>query len=102
MNRERTDHGYSRLRNRSHHGGCAFTSHFAIPHDVRMQHLVNMLEIERRSMDIRPGMRHKYTPLRFDPATGARQVGGRYLFDTWKDAVDYNTFTSEELSSNPA
>ena len=56
-----------------------------------MQQLVNMLEIERRSMDIRPGMRHKYTPLRFDPASGARQVGGRYLFDTWKDAVGYNT-----------
>jgi hypothetical protein len=80
---------------------AAFTSDFAIPDDIPMQHLINMLEIERRSMDVRPGMRHKYTPLRFDPATGARQVGGRYLFDTWKDAVDYGTFTSEELEFEP-
>jgi hypothetical protein len=80
---------------------AAFTSDFAIPDDIPMQHLVNMLEIERRSMDVRPGMRHKYTPLRFDPATGTRQVGGRYLFRTWQDAVDYNTFTSEELEFEP-
>jgi hypothetical protein len=79
----------------------AFTSDFAIPDEIPMQHLVDMLEIERRSMDVRPGMRHKYTPLRFDPATGARQVGGRYLFDTWANAVDYNTFTSTELEFEP-
>jgi hypothetical protein len=66
-----------------------------------MQKLVDMVEIERRSMDVRPGMRHKYTPLRFDPASGARQVGGRYLFDTWANAVDYNTFTTKELEFEP-
>jgi hypothetical protein len=80
---------------------AAFTSDFAIPDDIPMQNLVNMVEIERRSMDVRPGMRHKYMPLRFDPATGARQVGGRYLFDTWKNAVEYNTFTSKELEFEP-
>jgi len=79
----------------------AFTSDFAIPDDIAMQYLVDMVEIERRSMDVRPGMRHKYTPLRFDPASGARQVGGRYLFDTVQNAVDYNTFTSEELEFEP-
>jgi hypothetical protein len=80
---------------------AAFTSDFAIPDDIPMQTLVDRVEIERRSMDIRPGMRHKYTPLRFDPATGARQIGGRYLFDTWDDAVDYDTFTSTELEFEP-
>jgi hypothetical protein len=80
---------------------AAFTSDFAIPDDIPMQSLVDMVEIERRSMDVRPGMRHKYTPLRFDPATGARQVGGRYLFDTWDNAVDYNAFTSDELEFEP-
>jgi hypothetical protein len=80
---------------------AAFTSDFAIPDDIPTQNLVNMVEIERRSMDVRPGMRHKYMPLRFDPATGARQVGGRYLFDTWKNAVEYNTFTSKELEFEP-
>jgi hypothetical protein len=80
---------------------AAFTADFAIPDDISMQKLVDMVEIERRSMDVRPGMRHKYTPLRFDPATGTRQVGGRYLFDTWENAVDYNTFTSKELEFEP-
>jgi hypothetical protein len=37
----------------------AFTSDFAIPDDIPMQNLVDMVEIERRSMDLRPGMRHK-------------------------------------------
>jgi hypothetical protein len=80
---------------------AAFTSDFAITDGMSMQNLVDMVEIERRSMDIRPGMRHKYMPLRFDPATGARQVGGRYLFDTWEHAVDYSTFTSKELEFEP-
>jgi hypothetical protein len=80
---------------------AAFTADFAVPGDIPMQHLVDMVEDERRSMDVRPGMRHKYTPLRFDPATGARQVGGRYLFDTWDNAVDYNTFTSKDLEFEP-
>jgi hypothetical protein len=56
-----------------------------------------MIETERQSMDIRPGMRNKYTPLRFDSATGTRQVGGRYIFDTWEDVLDYDRFTSSEL-----
>jgi hypothetical protein len=80
---------------------AAFTSDFAVPDDMSLQHLVDRVEIERRSMDVRPGMRHKYTPLRFDPATGSRLVGGRYLFDTWDNAVDYNTFTSKELEFEP-
>jgi hypothetical protein len=80
---------------------AAFTSDFAIPDGIPMQHLVDMVETERRSMDVRPGMRQKYMPLRFDPASGARQVGGRYLFDTWDNAVDYNAFTTEELEFEP-
>jgi hypothetical protein len=80
---------------------AAFTSDFAIPDDIPVQSLVDMVEIERRSMDVRPGMRQKYMPLRFDPASGARQVGGRYLFDTWDNAIGYNTFTGEELEFEP-
>ncbi|MFH8470740.1 hypothetical protein [Streptomyces sp. NPDC017991] len=76
---------------------AAFTSDFEIPGDLPVQKLVDMLEIERRSMDIRPGMRHKYTPLRFDSAAGTPQIGGRYLFDTWENVLDYDDFTSKEL-----
>jgi len=80
---------------------AAFTADFAIPDDVPLQSLMDMVEIERRSMDVRPGMRHKYTPLRFDPATGVRQVGGRYLFDTWEHVLDYDRFTTSELEFEP-
>lgn len=80
---------------------AAFTSDFAVPADMPVQQLVNNVENERPSMDIRPGMRHKYMPLRFDPATGAHLVGGRYLFDSWDDVVDYVRFTSTELEFEP-
>ena len=79
---------------------AAFTADFAVPTDLPIQQLVNIIENERPSMDVRSGMRHKYTPLRFDPATGAHQVGGRYLFDKWDNVVDYVRFTSE-LESEP-
>ncbi|HWO60896.1 MAG TPA: hypothetical protein VNO31_12775 [Umezawaea sp.] len=80
---------------------AAFTADFAIPREIGTQCLVDMLEIERRSMDVRPGMRHKYTPLRFEPATGAALIGGRYLFDTWSNVVDYDEFTTDELEFEP-
>jgi NADPH:quinone reductase len=80
---------------------AAFTSDFAVPADVTIQQLVNNVEGERPSMDVRRGMRHKYLPLRFDPATGAHLVGGRYLFDGWDDVVDYVRFTSSELEFEP-
>ncbi|MYT29655.1 MULTISPECIES: hypothetical protein [unclassified Streptomyces] len=68
---------------------------------MTVQRLVDLLEIERRSMDVRPGMRHKYTPLRYAPVTGAPQIGGRYLFDTWENVRDYEQFTSQELEFEP-
>jgi hypothetical protein len=80
---------------------AAFTSDFAVPADMPIQQLVNNVENERASMDVRRGMRHKYVPLRFDPATGAHLVGGRYLFDSWDDLVDYVRFTSSELEFEP-
>jgi len=54
---------------------AAFTSDFSVPADMPIRQLVNNLENERPSMDIRPGMRHKYMSLRFDPATGSHLVG---------------------------
>jgi hypothetical protein len=80
---------------------AAFTADFAVPADTSVQQLVTSAESERPSMDNRPGMRHKYTPLRFDPATGARLAGGRYLFDEWEDVLDYLRFTSSELEFEP-
>jgi hypothetical protein len=80
---------------------AAFTADFDMAAALSLQQIVTNLEVGRKTMDVRPGMRHKYTPLRFDPATGAHQIGGRYLFDTWENVVDYLRFTSEELELEP-
>lgn len=80
---------------------AAFTSDFPVAEQVEIQKLVNMQEIERRSMDVRPGMRNKYMPLSYDRVTGALVTGGRYLFDTWENVIDYGRFTSEELEFEP-
>jgi hypothetical protein len=79
---------------------AAFTSDFDIAPGLPLQQLVTNLEVGRKRMDDQPGMRHKYMPLRFDPATGVRQFGGRYLFETWENAVGYARFT-EELELEP-
>jgi len=44
-----------------------------------------------------PGMRHKYLPLRHDPATGAISTGGRYLFRAYEDATKYRDFLEAKV-----
>jgi len=39
---------------------AAFTSDFPVANKINIHDLVNMQEIERRSMDVRPGMRQRY------------------------------------------
>jgi hypothetical protein len=80
---------------------AAFTADFDMAPMLSLQQIVTNLEVGRKVMDLRPGMRHKYTPLRFDPATGRHQIGGRYLFETWENVLDYLRFTSEELELEP-
>ena len=80
---------------------AAFTADFSVPPDVTPEQLVNHAERDRPQMDGRPGMRHKYTPLRFDPAVGTIESGGRYLFDRPEDAIDYFRFTTSELQIEP-
>lgn len=80
---------------------AAMTSDFELVGDIPNQVLVDQMEIERRSMDIRPGMNRKYSPLGYQAATGMQSNGGRYLFDTWENVCDYARFTSEELEFEP-
>lgn len=74
---------------------AAFTSDFDLPGDLSVQQIAGLAEGDRPAMDGRPGMHHKYLPLRTDEALGVNQVGGRYLFDTWENAVAYGRFTDE-------
>lgn len=80
---------------------AAFIADFDIAVDIPLSGLASKVDTDRLRMDVRSGMRSKYVPLRFDPATGAHQIGGRYLFETWDDVVDYMRFTSEELEFEP-
>ncbi len=80
---------------------AAFIADFDVAADIPLPRLVSKVDADRRRMDVRHGMRSKYFPLRFDPATGAHQIGGRYLFETWDDVQDYMRFTSEELEFEP-
>ena len=80
---------------------AAFIADFDVAADIPLSHLVSKVDADRRRMDVRRGMRSKYVPLRFDPATGAHQIGGRYLFEEWDDVLDYMRFTSEELEFEP-
>lgn len=80
---------------------AAFVADFDVSSDIPMNKLVSKIDIDRQIMFVRNGMRSKYVPFRFDPATGAHQIGGRYLFDTWNDVVDYMRFTTEELEFEP-
>ena len=80
---------------------AAFVADFEVSEEIPLPQVISKIDSDRRKMDGRPGMRSKYVPLRFDPATGARQIGGRYLFETWEDVVDYMRFTTEELEFEP-
>lgn len=80
---------------------AAFIADFDVSPDIPMNKLVGKIDLDRQTMFVRQGMRSKYVPLRFDPATGAHQIGGRYLFDTWKNVVEYMRFTAEELEFEP-
>ena len=66
-----------------------------------VQDIVDKQEVERRVMDVRTGMYAKYMPSRIDEAAGRHYTGGRYLFETWADVVDYERFTSQELEFEP-
>ena len=54
-------------------------------------------EADRPHIVDQPGMRHKYLPLRHDPATGAISSGGRYLFRGYEDATKYRDFLEAKV-----
>ena len=58
----------------------AFTSEIDLPPIIKPGPLNTVAEADRPHLVDQPGMRHKYLPLRHDPATGAISSGGRYLF----------------------
>ncbi len=70
----------------------AFTSEIGLPPEVTPGLLSTVVEADRPSVVHMPGMRHKYLPMRHDPADGALAAGGRYLFKTYEDACGFRDF----------
>jgi len=75
----------------------AFTSEIDLPPTIKPGPLNTLAEVDRPHLVDQPGMRHKYLPLRHDPATGAISSGGRYLFRSYEDATKYRDFLEAKV-----
>jgi hypothetical protein len=78
----------------------AFTSEIDLPPIIKPGPLNTVAEADRPHLVDQPGMRHKYLPLRHDPATGAITSGGRYLFRGYEDATKYRDFLEAKVFPN--
>jgi hypothetical protein len=75
----------------------AFTSEIDLPPIIKPGPLNTLAEEDRPHLVDQPGMRHKYLPLRHDPATGAISTGGRYLFHLYEEASTYRDFLEAKV-----
>jgi hypothetical protein len=75
----------------------AFTSEIDLLPIIKPGPLNTVAEADRPHLVDQPGMRHKYLPLRHDPATGAISTGGRYLFRRYEDAIKYRDFLEAKV-----
>jgi hypothetical protein len=75
----------------------AVTSEIDLPPIIKPGPLNTVAEEDRPHIGDQPGMRHKYLPLRYDPATGAISSGGRYLFRGYEDATKFREFLEAKV-----
>ncbi|HEV3051465.1 MAG TPA: hypothetical protein VGX50_14270 [Longimicrobium sp.] len=76
----------------------AFTGDFGIAPDAPSAQIPQDIERDREIMVQQPGMRQKHLPVHIDHASGRLFAGGRYLFDTYSDAVAYHRWVTEEFA----
>jgi hypothetical protein len=72
--------------------GGAFTCDFGASTQLNPLQIAPILERDRMYMSARPGFIRKFIPLRIDPASGELFSGGRYLFGSYQDALDYKSW----------
>jgi hypothetical protein len=70
----------------------AYTSDIELRPGLTPGLLSTLVEADRPTVVKMPGMRHKYLPMLYDPATGCVAGGGRYLFRTYENAVAFRDF----------
>ena len=76
----------------------AFTCDFGLPGNLPLDQVAPIIERDRMYMAERPGMQRKQIPLAIDFATGNLLSGGRYLFDTKQDAVNYKAWIENDFA----
>jgi hypothetical protein len=74
----------------------AFTCDFTIPAGYPLD-IAPVIERDRMYMAERPGMQRKQIPIRFDQM-GNVLSGGRYLFDTRRDAAKYKLWVENDFA----
>src|SRR6516165_4003472 len=89
--------GRPRIPDRPDRSKGAFTSEIDLSPIIKPGPLNTVAEADRPHLVDQPGMRHKYLPLRHDPATGALSSGGRYLFRHYEDATKYRDFLEAKV-----
>ncbi len=77
--------------------GGAFTCDFGLPSDLPFDQVPVLLERDRMVMAARPGFIRKLVPLRIDPANGGVSSGGRYLFETRRQAEAYRNWVTNQF-----
>jgi len=76
--------------------GC-FTCDFGLPGAFPLGQVAGVIERDRMYMAERRGMQRKQLPIRFDQASGNFLSGGRYLFDTKRDAFRYKEWVENDF-----
>ena len=80
------------------HAHGSFVCDFGIPSSVPGDQVPPVIERDRTFMSARPGMVNKYLPLAIDPDNGDYLSGGRYLFDTFIHAAQYEHWVKNKFA----
>lgn len=77
--------------------GAAFDD-FRLTQHLPPQRAPALIERDRLIMAARPGFNRKLLPLRIEPDRGTAYSGGRYLFDTYENAVAFSRWVADEFA----
>lgn len=76
--------------------GCAFDD-FILTNHLPPDQAPLVIERDRLFMSARPGFNRKLLPLRIERESGVIYSGGRYLFDTYENAVAFSDWCRNEF-----
>jgi len=77
--------------------GAAFDD-FRLTDHLPAHEAPGVIERDRLVMAARPGFNRKLLPLRIEPETNTAWCGGRYLFDTYDNAVAFSDWCKHEYA----